>query len=99
MEDYHRGFPISKDEAKKIAEWKKKHDEEIHGNSNHYHGAVGGGYTYEFYPTGLGTFGKCICSACKKRAYDDAYKNGFFDRNAYEKYMTEHNGECYFQDL
>lgn len=94
LKDYYRGFPISKDEAEKIAEWKKKHNEEIHGND-----IFSSGYTYEFYPTGLGTFGKCICSACQKRAYDDAYKTGSFDRNAYTKYMTEHNGECSFQDL
>lgn len=99
LEDYYRGFPISKNEVEEITEWKKKHDTEEHNNPNQYHGSSGGGYNYEFIPTGLGTIGKCICLVCKKRAYDDAYKKGSFDRKVYAKYMTEHHGEHCFQYL
>lgn len=49
-EDYYRGFPISEKEEKKINEWIKTLPEA-------YTGAIGGRFTYEFYPTGLGTAG------------------------------------------
>ena len=53
--DYHRGFPISEKEQEKIREWKKSHQ--------HYGGAIGGTFTYEFTPTSIGTVGeiKCTC--------------------------------------
>lgn len=49
-EDYYRGFPISEKEEKKINEWIKTLPEA-------YTGAIGGRFTYKFYPTGLGTVG------------------------------------------
>ena len=66
--DLRRGFGISEKEDKKIKEWQQKHEEEVHGvkpDKILYRGAAGGGYTYEFYPTGIGTFGtvKCSCGA------------------------------------
>lgn len=53
--DYRRGFPISEKEQEKIREWKKNHQ--------HYGGAIGGTFTYEFTPTSIGTVGviKCTC--------------------------------------
>lgn len=62
-EEYYRGFPISKVEEEKIHEFMKKHDE-IHGN---YHGCSGGGFTYIFYPTALGTSGVIRCDRCKEK--------------------------------
>ena len=66
--DLRRGFGISEEEDKKIKEWQQKHEEEVHGvkpGKILYRGAAGGGYTYEFYPTGIGTFVtvKCDCGA------------------------------------
>ena len=66
--DYNRGFHISEADDKKINQWILKHDEEIHHNYNHYHGASGGGFSYVFTPTGLGTIGTCFCDICRGRA-------------------------------
>lgn len=60
--EYHRGFPISKTEEEKIKEFMKKHNE-IHGG---YHGCSGGGFTYIFYPTAIGTSGVVRCDLCKE---------------------------------
>lgn len=61
-------FELSGYEKQKIAEWRRKHDEEVHGADydNHkfrYNGAIGGEYTYCFTPTSIGTVGivKCCC--------------------------------------
>lgn len=54
-EEYYRGFPISAKAEAQIDEWKKNHQ--------HYGGAIGGTFTYEFTPTSIGTIGtiKCTC--------------------------------------
>ena len=52
-EDCYRGFPISEDEKKAIDEWKTKYKD------RHY-GAIGGGFTYKFTPTSLGTIGVIV---------------------------------------
>lgn len=44
-----RGFSITEEEAKAIRKW-----QETHKDSG---GAIGGGYTYEFTPTAIGTIG------------------------------------------
>lgn len=54
MKDYYRGFPISEKEQAIIDAWMKDH---IHPS-----GAIGGGHTYCFTPTGIGTFGEVRCS-------------------------------------
>ena len=64
--DLYRGFGISKDESKAIAEWIENHENTYH-NGNHYHGVSSGGYEYIFYPTGIGTAGEIRCSSCGKR--------------------------------
>lgn len=97
--DYYRGFPISESESKAISEWKKEHDTKEHRNPNQYHGCSGGGYSYEFYPTAIGTSGVCICGTCRRLARDAAYKTGKYDAKAYKKYMKDHNGEFEFQEL
>lgn len=96
--DMSRGFPITKDELEQINKWKKLHDTAIHNNPDGYHGTFGGGYTYEFYPTGIGTFGSCYCNTCRNQARRLAYTNGDFDSKVYEEYIKSHNAECSFQE-
>lgn len=55
LEDYYRGFPISKVENQKIAEWK---DNLPKANV----GAIGGRFRYEFVPTSIGVVGTIIDS-------------------------------------
>lgn len=62
LKEYHLGFPISKEEDKKINEWIEKHIKEKH-NNNYYAGCIGGRFSYHFTPTSIGTIGivKCAC--------------------------------------
>lgn len=67
--DLMRGFPISEKEEKRIEEWRLKHESEVHGRDTLEkrvagHGATGGGYTYAFYPCGIGIFGTIKCCNC-----------------------------------
>lgn len=55
-EDYFRGFPISEEEHKKINEWIDEQMKKHPGIG----GAIGGRFTYEFLPTGIGTAGTII---------------------------------------
>ena len=106
QEDYRRGFPITKEESDDINKWKKNHDATEHGNADGYHGAIGGGYTYEFIPTSIGSFGTCFCNICKNKAMiagatantPAAKKNGF-DKEVYNDYLEKHNGSFDFQDI
>ena len=52
-EDYYRGFPISEEEHKKIKEWMESLPEVPLSKM----GAIGGRFTYEFYPTSIGVSG------------------------------------------
>ena len=68
QKDYWRGFPITEQEQSAIEEWKKKHDEEVHGWTTDRmrmkaEGCSGGRYSYHFVPTELGTSGviRCHC--------------------------------------
>lgn len=68
--NYYRGFPISETQSKKINNWKKEHDEKIHGcitagDRLKIDGVCGGRYTYHFTPTSIGTSGviRCNCGA------------------------------------
>ena len=68
-EEYYRGFPISEKQEKAISDWKRKHDEEVHGltTSNmrlKAGGAIGGRYHYKFVPTYIGISGTVVCSKC-----------------------------------
>lgn len=87
-----RGFPIDEVDNKKINQWILKHDEDVHHNSNHYHGVSGGGYEYSFHPTSLGTIGYCICGICKSHAIQE---KGI----KYWDYLKEHNGYIEFGDF
>ena len=54
--DYYRGFPISEKEEKKIDEWiEKQMEKHPSGRST-----IGGRFTYEFFPTSIGTDGSII---------------------------------------
>lgn len=55
---YYLGFPITEEEHKKINEWIDKQTEKYPGNG----GAIGGRFSYEFIPTGVGTAGTIIDS-------------------------------------
>lgn len=68
-EEYYRGFPISKKEDESIKEWIKEHEAKVHGLDTlekrmKAAGVSGGGYTYKFYPTAIGTSGEIICNRC-----------------------------------
>jgi hypothetical protein len=93
--DARRGFSIEAKESEGITAWKKEHDTKIHNNPNQYHGASGGGYTYEFYPTGIGTFGKCICGACHRKAFKEAAG----DVDKYSELMKSWNASISFDDV
>ena len=69
-QELYRGFGISEEESKAIAEWQKKHDAEVHGLDTDRKrlsagGAIGGCYSYEFTPTSIGVIGVCKCGRCK----------------------------------
>ena len=75
-EDLYRGFPISEKEQKKIREWELKHDSEKHGLKTMEQrlragGCSGGRFTYQFFPTGIGTVGEVICSCGEKFIFQD----------------------------
>ena len=68
--EYYRGFHISESEEKAINEWKRKHEEEVHGlktNKDRLRagGCIGGRYSYHFVPTSIGTSCtiRCSCGA------------------------------------
>ena len=56
--EYHRGFPISKEQEIAIKKWTDNHNKEDHKG-------LYGCYSYHFYPTSIGTSGviKCTCGA------------------------------------
>ena len=69
--DYNRGFNITEEEDIAIKEWKKKHEEEVHGLTTPMtrlkaQGVSGGRYSYIFYPTAIGCSGVIRCDACGK---------------------------------
>ena len=68
--DYYRGFAITEEEDRRIKEWQKKHEEEVHGLTTDEQrlkagGAIGGRYSYHFIPTSIGISGvvRCNCGA------------------------------------
>ena len=74
--DLIRGFPISEEEEKRIEEWKKKHDKEVHGITTLDHrlragGCIGGRYTYIFVLTSLGVVGTVKCNCGEKYEFQN----------------------------
>lgn len=67
--DLYRGFPITEKEMDKIKDWKKKHEENVHGLKTledrlKAHGCCGGTYEYRFIPTSIGVCAEVVCSRC-----------------------------------
>jgi len=87
---FRRSFEVTSEDWEKIRAWQKKHDTEEHKNPGQYHGTCGGGYSFEFYPTGIGTFGSCVCGICKSRALKSS---------DYSKYLKDHDGQFDFDDI
>jgi uncharacterized coiled-coil protein SlyX len=94
-EELSSGFGISKEDSKKIQEWKKNHDTTVHNNPKQFHGASGGGYTYRFYPTGIGTVASCICGACHRKAFIEAKG----DLEVYHNLMKSFDGAFGFSEF
>lgn len=61
-DDYHRGFPITKEEHEKISQWMKEICED-----NADTGAIGGRFIYTFIPTSIGILGSVEDSVTGKR--------------------------------
>lgn len=93
------GFGITEQESASIAEWEKNHDLFVHSNPKQYHGAVGGGYTYQFYPTSIGAFGRIICDACASRARQIAVVHGKYDPDKYKEAMDNWKAWFDFSEL
>lgn len=79
IKERNYGFPLTEEECDKTYKWQRQHDTEVHFNPEGYHGASGGGFTYSFYPTGLGTTCNCFCNSCKQRAIKEAGEK-WYDR-------------------
>ena len=63
--DFKLKFGLFTEPHVAIQLWIKDHDQERHiqpGQKRRYSGAVGGAYTFEFTPTGLGTVVRCRCA-------------------------------------
>lgn len=70
QDNYYRGFPITEIQMNNINNWKKEHDEKVHGYNTdkkrlNAEGVSGGRYSYHFVPTAIGTSGvvRCNCGA------------------------------------
>ena len=94
-EDLYRGFSITEEEEKNISNWKKEHDTKAHNNPSQHHGCIGGGYTYRFYPTSIGTIGECVCSRCSRKAM----RNAAGDYDKYGKLLKIYDGIFTFCEL
>lgn len=74
--DMRRGFSISEEEDKRIEEWQKKHDAEVHGLKTltdrvRAGGCIGGRYTYYFTATSIGVIGTVKCNCGAKFTFQD----------------------------
>jgi hypothetical protein len=61
-EENKYGFKITKEEREAVNQWIAEHNHKKH--QNHHYGTIGGGFTYCFYPTSIGTIGKVKCEKC-----------------------------------
>ena len=92
------GFSITKEEWEAIEEWKTNHDRTIHKvpeGKYRYHGAIGGGFSYRFTPTSIGTFGCICCNSCEQRALSESWG----DKKEYEELLKEYDAEFTFTDV
>lgn len=65
------GFGITEEENKTIKEWTKNHNAKKHGSETVYYGSIGGGMTYIFIPTSVGTVCKVKCSCGEEFCFRD----------------------------
>lgn len=77
IKERNLGFPLTEEERNSAIEWQKTHDTEVHDNPTQYHGTSGGGFTWAFYPTGIGTACDCICEACQRKAIKEVGKDWY----------------------
>lgn len=96
-EENRLGFPMTKGQAEAVREWRKEHELKVHKNISGYHGVSGGGYSFIFYPTAIGTSGVCRCSICHNKALKQAWEDGEYTK--YHDFMKEYGGEFEFQEL
>ena len=68
--ELNNSFLVSDDEQKKIDEWINEWFKTAR-KGNRYMGAIGGGFTYSFMPTGLGTIGKVIAPDGKEFVFSE----------------------------
>ena len=69
--ELRNGFGITKEENNAITEWERKHNLEKHGSETVYYGAIGGGMTYIFVPTSIGTVCTVKCSCGEEFCFRD----------------------------
>lgn len=70
MNDYS-GFHISKEDAEKIRTWINKHDLTCKFSDPMSCGAIGGRFTYQFTPTGLGMITSIVCACNEEFNFTD----------------------------
>lgn len=100
LENIHRGFEITEEDAKKISEWKLNHEINVHKLDTvekriRSGGVSGGKWSYEFVPTGIGIFSKCICNSCERRAREEARGN----EEKYKKLIEKYDAKYDFSDV
>lgn len=69
--ELRNGFGIVKEENDAITEWIKNHNAKKHGSETVYYGSIGGGMTYIFIPTSIGTVCKVKCSCGEEFCFRD----------------------------
>lgn len=71
----NRAFEISENNSKKINNWMRTHIKQKHWNhftdSPISTGAIGGKFTYKFFPTSIATFGEVVCSCGAKIDFEE----------------------------
>lgn len=95
-DDYYRGFPITKEEKKNIYNWVINHENTYHGGYPCYHGVSGGGYSYQFHPTAIGTGGQIICNSCREKARRESSGKNL---QQYEELLKKYDAIFYFQQI
>lgn len=93
------GFEITERQLQKIQEWKNKHYAKQHGAITFdtkltMGGTACGTFSYRFIPTGLGTFGICVCEHCQAKAFREAKG----DKKMYRTLLKEYDAEFTFQE-
>lgn len=104
MSEYVRGFPITKEEEKRISEWKEQHVNKRHNGNHMRGGAIGGSWEYLFVPTSIGTSGVCRCDSCYRKMLrelgrEEDYKthSAYDDRKTY--LSAKYDCEFEFQEI